>query len=145
MSALPVIEAILTASAPVQNIVSGKVFYTTAPQGTAAPYVVIVGTNEDDETLLQGAAKFPESFVTTVSYGADFPTVETLGNAVIAALADADGVWRGRKAKVSRDAGDSFDFIEATRTHRRITNFLVRYRPYAPFDAALLVTLFGDD
>lgn len=128
MSGLPVIESILTASAPVTAITGNRIYYTTAPQGTAVPYVIIVGTNEDDETLLAGAAKFPEGFVTVVSYGDSFPVVESLGNAVINALQDQRGTWRGRAATVSRDAGDSFDFIEATRTHRRITNFLVRYR-----------------
>ncbi|MFI0846439.1 DUF3168 domain-containing protein [Mesorhizobium sp. IMUNJ 23232] len=128
MSALPIIEAILSAAAPVQNIVSGKVFYSTAPQGTVAPYVIIVGTSEDDETLLAGAARFPEAYVTTVAYAVDYPQAENLGNAIVAALQDQRGTWRGRTATVSRDRGGSFDYIEVTRQHRRIDNFLVRWR-----------------
>src|SRR5688572_13108901 len=109
MSGLPIVESILSAAPGVTGIVGSKVFYTTAPQNTVPPYLVIVGTNEDDETLLQGAARFPESYVTVVSYGADFPTVEDLGNQIIAALEDSRGTYRGRTATVSRDAGDSFD------------------------------------
>ncbi|MFI0843976.1 DUF3168 domain-containing protein [Mesorhizobium sp. IMUNJ 23232] len=128
MSALPVIESILSAAAPVTAITGNRIYYSVATQGAQVPYVVIVGTNESDETLLQGAAQYPEAFITTVAYGADFPTVETLGNAIIAALQDSRGTYRGRTATVSRDAGDSFDFVEVDRVHRRITNFRVWWR-----------------
>lgn len=128
MSALPVIEAILSAAAPVTGIVSNRIFYSVAPQGAAVPYIVLIGTSEGDEVLLQGQAQFPEGLISVAMYGADFPAVESLGDAVIAALQDAAGTYRGRTATVMRDGGGSFDFLPADRIHRRIDNFSVRYR-----------------
>ncbi|MDQ6434391.1 DUF3168 domain-containing protein [Mesorhizobium sp. LHD-90] len=128
MSALPIIESLLSAAPAVTGIVSDRVYYSVAPQGAALPYIVMVGTAETDEVLLQGQAQFPEGLVSVAMYGADFPTIESLGDAVISALADASGLYRGHEAKVQRDGGGSFDFLPADRTHRRIESFSVRYR-----------------
>lgn len=128
MSALPIVEAILSGAAPVTAIVSTRIFYSVAPQGAARPYVVLIGTLERDENLLQGQAQYPEGSVNVVCYADDFPAVEKLGNAVIAALQDAAGTWRGKRANLRRDDVDSFDFLPADRVHRRVLGFVVRYR-----------------
>lgn len=128
MSGLPIIEAILSAAAPVTALVADRIFYTTAPQGAPRPYAVIIGTMERDDAMLDGMAGYPESMVNVVCYADDFPAVEALGDAVIAALQDAAGTWRGKAATLRRDDVDSFDFLPADKVHRRITGFAVRYR-----------------
>jgi len=128
MSGLPVVEAILSETPTVTALVSDRIFYTVAPQGTACPYVVIIGTLERDEPMLEGQAQYPEGLVNVVCYADNFPTVESLGNAVIAALQDASGTWRGRAATLMRDDVDGFDYLPADRVHRRIVGFLVRFR-----------------
>jgi hypothetical protein len=128
MSALSVIEAILSAAAPVTALVADRIFYTTAPQGAPRPYLVLIQTVERDEPMLGGMAGYPESMVNVSCYADDFPAVEALGNAVIATLQDAAGTWRGKTATLQRDDVDSFDFLPADKTHRRITGFAVRYR-----------------
>lgn len=128
MSALPIVEAILSAASAVTAIAGDRIFYSVAPQAAARPYVVMIGTVERDETLLAGQAQYPEGLVNVACYADDFPTVEKLGNAVIAALQDAAGTCRGRAATVSRDDVDGFDFLPADKVHRRILGFAVRYR-----------------
>lgn len=128
MSALPIVESILSAAAPVTAIVGNRIFYTTAPQGAARPHLVMVQTVERDENLLDGQAQYPESLVNVIVVGDDFPAVENLGNAVIAALQDAAGTYRGKHASLSREDVDSFDFMPGDRVHRRILGFAVRYR-----------------
>ncbi|MFI0847871.1 DUF3168 domain-containing protein [Mesorhizobium sp. IMUNJ 23232] len=128
MSALPIIEAILSATPAVTAIVFDRIFYSVAPQGAALPYLVMIGTSEADETLLQGQAQFPEGLVSVACYAADFPAVESLGDAVISALQDAAGEFRGKQATVTRDGGGSFDFMPSDRVHRRVESFAVRYR-----------------
>jgi hypothetical protein len=128
MRALSIVHAILTAAAPVIAIVGSRVYYSVAPQGSPLPYCVLIGTAERDETLLAGAAQYPEGLISVACYADDFPTVEALGNAVIAAAQEAVGTWRGRAATVMRDEGDSFDWLPGDRTHRRIVGFRVRYR-----------------
>lgn len=128
MSGLPIGEAILSAAAPVTAIVSDRIFYSVAPQGAARPYLVIIGTVERDDAMLSGQAQYPESLINVVAYADDFPTVDTLGDAVIAALQDAAGTWRGKSATLRREDIDSFDFLPADKMHRRILGFAVRYR-----------------
>ena len=128
MSALPIVESILSAAAPVTALVGNRIFYTTAPQGAASPHLVMVQTVERDEKLLAGQAQYPESLINVIAVADDFPTVETLGNAVIAALQDAAGTYRGRHAALAREDVDSFDFLPGDRVHRRILGFAVRYR-----------------
>lgn len=128
MSAMPIIEAILSAAAPVTAIVGNRIYYSVAPQGAPRPYAVLISSVERDEKLLAGASQFPEGLVSIACFGDDFPTVENLGNAIIAALQDAAGTYRGKHTSVSRDDVDGFDFLPADRVHRRIVGFSVRYR-----------------
>lgn len=128
MSALPIVESILSAAAQVTAIVGNRIFYTTAPQGAARPHLVMVQTVERDERLLQGQSQYPESLVNVICMGDDFPAVEDLGNAVIAALQDAAGTYRGKHAALARDDVDSTDFLPNDRIYRRIVGFSVRYR-----------------
>lgn len=128
MSALPIVESILTAAAPVTAIVGNRIFYATAPQGAPRPHLVVIQTVERDERLLAGQAQYPESLVNVIVVGDDFPTVETLGNAVIAVLQDAAGTYRGKHVSLAREDVDSFDFLPGDRTHRRILGFSIRYR-----------------
>ncbi|EKF17857.1 tail completion protein gp17 [Nitratireductor pacificus] len=128
MSALPIVEAILTADAGVTAIAGTRIFYSVAPQGAPRPYIVIIGTVERDEILLAGQAQYPEGLVNVACHADDFPTVEKLGNAVIAALQDAAGIYRGKAATLSREDVDGFDFLPADKVHRRVLGFAVRYR-----------------
>lgn len=128
MSALPIVESILSAAAPVTAIAGNRIFYTTAPQGAARPHLVVVQTVERDEKLLAGQAQYPESLVNVVVVADSFPGVEDLGNAVITALQDAAGTYHGKHAVLARHDVDSTDFLPGDRVHRRILGFSVRYR-----------------
>lgn len=128
MSALPIIEAILSAASPVTALLGDRIFYVIAPQGAVRPYAVLLQATESDEHLLQGAAQFPESSINVVVYGDTYPAIEKAGDAVVAALQDASGVYRGKRASIRRDAVDSYDFLPGDRVHRRILGFLVRHR-----------------
>lgn len=128
MSALPIVEAVLSAAAPVTAIVGNRIYYSVASQGAARPYVVMLQTVERDEPMLAGMAQYPEGLINVVVYGDTFPAVETLGNAVITALQDAGGTWRGKVATVQREDVDFFDFLPIDKVHRRILGFAVRYR-----------------
>lgn len=128
MSALPIIEAALSASPAVTARVGGRIFYSVAPQSTTAPYVVLVGSGEGEENMLQSASGWPEGAVQAIVVAATFPAVEEIGNAILATLKDATGEWRGKAATIWRDDIDAFDFIPATLQHRRVLGFTVRYR-----------------
>jgi hypothetical protein len=78
--------------------------------------------------MLDGMRNIPKGWVSIACYADTFPGVENLGNAVIAALQDAVGTFRGNSAALSRDDVDGFDFLPADRAHRRILGFSVRYR-----------------
>lgn len=127
MSALPIVESILSASPAVASKVGNRVYYVTAPQGAPRPHVVMVQTVERDEKLLAGQAQYPESLINVIVVADTFPEVEDIGNAVIAALQDAAGTYRTRHASLAREDVDSFDFLPGDRVHRRILGFSVRY------------------
>jgi hypothetical protein len=112
----------------VTAIVSDRIYYSVAPQGAQRPYAVLIGSVERDETLLAGQSQYPEGLISIACYADTFPGVENLGNAIIAALQDASGTWRGRAATIMRDDVDGFDFLPGDRVHRRIVGFAVRYR-----------------
>jgi hypothetical protein len=46
MSALPIVEAILSNAAAVTAIVGDRIYYSVAPQAAQRPYAVIIGTVE---------------------------------------------------------------------------------------------------
>ena len=128
MSALPIIEAALSAAPTVTALVGDRIFYSVAPQSTPAPYVVLIGAGESEENMLQRSSGWPEGSVQAIVVAATFPEVENIGNAILATLKDARGEWRGTAANIWRDEIDSFDFIPATLQHRRVIGFTVRYR-----------------
>lgn len=146
MSAIKIVLAKLLASPEITDIVGDKIFPIQAPQLTSRPYIILHIIDLSDQPVLAGASHYFLGIVQVDYYAEMTPEgamqVLNLGDAGIAVL---NGVVKERFAgctdiDVLLGSADYTDggFLEA-QTHRRYTQFKVRYRvqPGAPAEPAV--------
>lgn len=74
--------ALLAGAPAVQSLVTGRMFWGIAPQGTPPAYLVLNIISATDNPHMQGAGGFFQYRVQVDSYGADRPAARTLSRAV---------------------------------------------------------------
>lgn len=74
--------ALLSGSSAVQSLVTGRMFWGSAPQNAGLPYLVLNIISATDNPHMQGAGGFFQYRVQVDSYGADRPAARTLSRAV---------------------------------------------------------------
>lgn len=132
MSALGIVIAKLKATAGVTTLVAvAKIYPVVLPQAVAAPAIVCNIVGGRDDQMLDGAARFYEHRVSVECLAATGSAVVAIGDAVMAALENANGTFDGSVASIYFSDLDLTDFADDRSLARRILHFRVRWRPPA--------------
>lgn len=122
---LPLVRAVLTASAPVSAIVGARVYPIELPQAPTLPAIVLTPNGSYDERHLQGHNRYPLAGVIIDVCAATFKGADDLAEAVLTALQDYRG---GPIDDIASTALDETDRGQAGDIYRRRLGFDVRWR-----------------
>ena len=133
MSAIPIVIEILKKNPNVVALAGPEVHAITAPQGTPLPNAVVSLLSEaENYTMTEGAMNYPDARVSVVCRALAAGDAIRLGDAVIAALKNVDGLvtvaGAARRVTVMRDQMDSTDYTDDGKVYRRMIGFRLRYR-----------------
>lgn len=133
MSAIPIVIAILKENTNVAALAGPEVHAITAPQGSPFPNAVVSLLSEaDDYAMTEGAMNYPEARVSVVCRAQAAGDAIRLGDAVIGALQNVDGLVNvsgaPKRATIMREPVNSTDYTDDGKVYRRIIGFRLRYR-----------------
>lgn len=133
MSSVAITIQALLAAPGVAALVADRIYpIAAAPftgQGEPLDDVIVNLTHEDDETLLQGASRFPEGRVSVECRSVSAASAIRIGEAVKEALqAIAGDVIAGRKAWFFKEGTDVTERNDSVGLSRRNLDFYVRWK-----------------
>lgn len=130
MSAIQIVNGVLSDDSDVTDLATGGIFAIETPQGTEAPYITINLVSGKDELMMTGAGKYFLHRVTVESIGRTGIEVMNLGDAVLESLGDiVKQEIEGFKDVDMYSADVDFTQPNDSRTaFQRVQQFFVRWR-----------------
>ena len=101
---------ILEADSDVNALISGKVYPSDAPQGTALPYIVIEQIGREPNHTKDGASQLDVFFVNVTSYDNTYVDTRNLGGKCTTAL-------HGHASGVESVSGQNIDSVRLDDEH----------------------------
>lgn len=121
------VKALLSRTA-VKAITGQRVYPFPLPPGAKLPAIAVAMSGEDDEYLLDGAARYPETALQLHCVAADAKAALELGEVVKQEMQDLHYTAGGADALFTKESLDYTDFATDLSTHRRLMGFSVRWR-----------------
>jgi hypothetical protein len=128
MSALVTSIKTLLASPGVVALCENRIHPIGEPDGTKRPNIIIYIISSNEGYHMAGANSYPDSRISVECRGIDAPSVDRLGDAVVAALSGTQITIGGVNAVYFKEGGDIQDVTPDYSVFRRIIDFNVRTR-----------------
>jgi hypothetical protein len=120
--------ALLLNAAGATSLLSDRIHWGTAPQGTLAPYAVLQRIDGARDYHMQGASGYVASRVQIDIYGEKYTVTKKAARAVIAALSGRrGGIFQGIFLDGERDL-PAADAGEVTNLFRTSLDFMVHHK-----------------
>lgn len=130
-NALEIVSAALLASGDVTALVGQRVYPVLAPQNALFPNIVITLISDNDDQMLSGAAKLPESRVSVISRGTDATEMMDVADAVKLALRDIIHQSIGTISTdvcIWKSGTDATTVFDDPPCYEQTTDYMVRWR-----------------
>ncbi len=133
MSSVAITIQALLAAPGVTALVADRIYPIAAPPfndpGEHHDDIIVNLIHEDDEMLLQGAARFPEARVSIECRSVSAASAIRIGEAVKTALQEIAGdTFAGRKAWFFKEGTDATERNDSVGLSRRHLDFYVRWK-----------------
>lgn len=128
VSATKIVIQVLLGVPAVVALVGDRITNPPLPREFVLPAITVDLISDVEDYTLAGASGYPESRVSVVCIAENASIADDIAEAVRAGIKDFSGTVAGFQAIIMKEGGDFYDYVENQPIHRRIVDFMVRWR-----------------